>query len=138
MMILNGASGAERYYIVQINNFRTSIQTIMKDNCKRCLKHRNELNETPWGTKLEDGTWGIICKPCREIEINEKIQAFQESEQETDFEDNVICPYCGGVNEANGESEVFYNEGYHEYDCGDCGNKFEVETMISYYYTTRK
>ena len=96
------------------------------------------MAEVPWATSLGDGTWEIICKPCREQEINEKIEAFQNSEPDTEYCDEIICPHCGTKHEVDGESGAFYVDGDHEFTCGECYMEFSVYTSVSYSYTTKK
>jgi DNA-directed RNA polymerase subunit RPC12/RpoP len=101
----------------------------VKNNCVDCGKHRSELTEIPWG-------WGkgIICKPCRQLRVDKQIEEFQAKEEDTDFEDEITCPYCG---DKNGDSwEVSEDSG--EDTCGNCGNEFHFERDITVTYSTKK
>jgi len=43
-------------------------------HCYKCGKNKDELKEKPIGTRLENGKWGIICRPCRNLEVLERIR----------------------------------------------------------------
>ena len=49
-----------------------------------------------------------------------------------------ICPYCGYINEPDGESGEFYVEDMHTYECCHCEKEFKMQTIISYCYCTSK
>ena len=49
-----------------------------------------------------------------------------------------ICPYCGYKNEGDCEDFEFYNDGLYKFTCKDCEKTFNLETYISYSYTTSK
>lgn len=49
-----------------------------------------------------------------------------------------ICPYCGFINKGDYETQEFYEEGYYVYTCNNCDEKFNMNTYISYHYTTSK
>ena len=109
-----------------------------KDNCKNCGAHRSQLSETPYSTKISNGVWGIICKPCSKKEIDDKIEKFAESEESTDYEDDIVCPHCGTRHDSDGESQAFYADGEHDFTCGYCSNEFKVSTDVSYSYSSSK
>jgi len=109
----------------------------MKNNCKDCGKHRDELQESPW-TTLVGNEWLIICKPCKKKEIDKAIADFEYMEIETDFTDEIICPYCGTKHEPNGESAVFYSDGDYDFKCEYCSNEFKVNTHVSISYSSTK
>lgn len=111
--------------------------TEQKENCMTCGTPRSELAEIPWG-RFIDGTQYIQCRPCRKKEIETQIACFQQSDPDTEYTNNIVCPYCGEEHEQDGESGAFYNDGEHEFDCGNCHHSFKVETMISFSYTTTK
>lgn len=112
--------------------------SIKSDHCKTCGKHWNELDESPWGTYLGEGKWGIQCKPCHSFEIEEQIRNFQESEPDTEYTDDVICPYCGHKHESDSEDSSFYTDGDHEFTCHHCSNEFSLTTNVTYTYSTEK
>lgn len=110
---------------------------IQEEKCMTCGTLVSELPETPWTRYIERQVYSQ-CKPCRQKEIETQIACFQASGDETELMDEIICPYCGNHHEQDSESSAFYNEGEHEFDCGNCHNTFRVETQISFSYTTTK
>lgn len=46
--------------------------------------------------------------------------------------DNIICPYCGWVDEDSYEMEAECDV----FECGDCERKFDVSRSVSVTYTT--
>ncbi|MGL5413345.1 hypothetical protein [Cetobacterium sp.] len=44
----------------------------------------------------------------------------------------VECPHCGGINSEL--QELGWEEGVNTLYCGECGESFDVEFMISYDY----
>ena len=109
----------------------------MEQSCIICGTPRSELNEVPYGV-YRNGEWLIKCKPCSQRLIDEQIKAFEDSGETTDYEDDIICPYCGSKHEADSETSAFYTDGEHDFDCGTCSNSFTVETMVSFTYSTHK
>lgn len=103
--------------------------------CLSCGTKRKDLKETPWGKR-----GGFICKPCEQKRIQEKIKTFQDENACEDefYDDDIICPFCGEKHECDGEDGAFYSEGDHKFSCADCDNVFNVNTYISYSYTTSK
>ena len=59
-------------------------------------------------------------------------------EGDTDYENVVICPYCGEKHEPDCESKAFYNDGDHDFDCYNCENSFKLETHFEISYSTTK
>lgn len=108
-----------------------------KENCMTCGTPRAELKEIAWGRYIYNKSY-IQCKPCRQKEIDTQIECFQNSDPDTEFTDDIVCPYCGEEHDQDGESSAFYNDGEHDFDCSNCHNSFKVETMISFNYTTTK
>lgn len=79
-----------------------------------------------------------LCFSCAKKERQRKLaEALQEDEEtETDFEDEVVCPYCGyRMHDDCGE---FVSEGSGEYECDNCGKTFEFEAHIEVTYSTRR
>lgn len=103
------------------------------DVCISCGINRKDLDEAPWAT-----IGGFICKRCEENRINDKIEKFQKDNEGEDefFDDVIICPYCGEKHEADGEDSAFYSDGDHKFRCADCQNEFDVNTYVSFSYTT--
>ena len=105
-----------------------------ENKCMDCRIDRKDMLDIPWSR----GNNRIQCNPCKEKEVENKIKLFQESETDTEFEDEIICPNCGNKHEQDGESEVFYNGGEHDFECGYCNEIFKVNTDISFIYSTYK
>lgn len=60
-------------------------------------------------------------------------------EKEIDtFSDHIICPYCGNGLSGYDDLPELYESGDHELECNECGKTFVLNTMISYFYETRK
>lgn len=55
-------------------------------------------------------------------------------EIETDFTDEIICPFCGYIFSDSWE----YNHTDDMADCPECGKRFELEIDESVTYTTQK
>lgn len=117
--------------------WRVLKKTIMreKDICVSCGRHRSELSEIPWSHNLGNGELGIKCKDCHRSEIAERKASFSG---DTEYTDDIICPFCGEKHEQDSETRAFYEDGSHDFDCGYCNEKFTVETSISYSYSTYK
>ena len=49
-----------------------------------------------------------------------------------------VCPYCGFINKGDCENREFYEDGDYIYTCDYCNKKFNMNTYISYHYTTSK
>lgn len=109
-----------------------------KEKCYICQTPREQLTDTPWGCQISPGVWGIKCKPCAEKMLQDKIKAFQESELDTEYTDDIICPNCGHEHERDSEHEEFYVDGEHDFHCWHCSEEFLVNTSISYTYSTYK
>ena len=103
------------------------------DVCDTCKCSRQELTETPWGTRT-----GWQCKPCAKKEADiakqEALQKVAEREYEPyDYlnQDNVICPHCAT------EFENMMDDGEPEanQECEVCGGEFslEVEYNVTFY-----
>lgn len=60
-----------------------------------------------------------------------------EEDDDFEFEDEPICPYC--KEEFSGEKEAnLFQEGETEIDCNHCGEVFIVCVHISHSYSTCK
>lgn len=49
-----------------------------------------------------------------------------------------ICPYCGHENYAADSDGLLYDEGIVEYECGDCGETFQVSAYCQWSWTTAR
>lgn len=63
------------------------------------------------------------CFQCKDLEAG----------QETQHKNSIRCPACGYIERINWETaENIYDEGEHEIFCGECDEKYLVETSVSY------
>lgn len=115
-----------------------------KECCITCGVHEGEMKESPWARYIKNATTGkhefqIQCKPCRENEIEKQIADFQKSKFDTEYTNDIFCPHCGHQHSKGGsDSEVFYQDGTHDFTCDNCQNEFEVITSVSFSYSTYK
>lgn len=113
-----------------------------ENNCMTCGISREEMEESPWGRYVPNAEGKreskIQCKPCREKELANQISEFQASNPDLDYTDDIICPHCGHQHSSDGENNAFYQDGEHDFDCGNCSNSFSVSTHVSYSYSTTK
>lgn len=104
------------------------------DRCIMCEIKRVDMDDAPWQKRL-----GIQCRPCREKEIKNQIEAFQKKLEEEgdsilDFASEPICPYCG--HEQSDAWEI--GDGTEEIDCGNCHQAMTFERDVEVTYTTGK
>lgn len=91
------------------------------------------------GKEVDLLPWEEHCYTCR---INEhfariKREILSGEETSTYGEDEIICPWCGEIQDMTDDCDVMYEDGTHEdIECSDCGKKFTVTTNISYSYDT--
>lgn len=100
-----------------------------KNHCVDCGKHRSELAEIPWG----HGD-GILCKPCRRLRVEKEIKEWEEGDQDHEYTDEVVCPYCGYEHGDSWELSADSDE----MDCGNCDQPFTYERNIEVTYSTKK
>lgn len=100
----------------------------MKKICKVCGNERYTLS------------WEDTCYTCeRKKYINDLKQDILSNERyETSCEDEIICPWCGEVQEYDGENYETYEEGEHIIECQCCDRKFKLTTNVSYSYDTKR
>ena len=75
-----------------------------------------------------------ICHDCREIEIVAQIAAYQETEPDTVYTNNITCPHCGYED----EDSLEHGDSDDEMNCGHCGREFAMQRHIEITYSTRK
>ena len=52
-----------------------------------------------------------------------------------EYTDNIVCPYCGAIDEDSWE----YEDDSGEMECGDCGKEFFwSRTIVNVQYSTKK
>ncbi len=72
-----------------------------------------------------------LCYECKQI--NKDLEEFSHSRF-------IICPFCKKSVDPSeiDHPSVAYEDGHHAFTCLDCEKEFEVETSVSFYYTSRK
>jgi transposase-like protein len=71
----------------------------------------------------------IIVEQRRKEQITEGLE-----EGKFEYEDEILCPYCGEVYED--DEYQFYEEGEHEVECYHCEKTFNLNTHVTYSYST--
>lgn len=51
-------------------------------------------------------------------------------------DEGAICPYCGHLNKADGDSASLFSERTCEWQCEDCEEEFLVDVYVSHSWTT--
>ncbi len=84
------------------------------------------------------GLFNKLCSSCNIETYNCGIKEnlINNENTETSGESDVFCPYCGEI-QINDEGQ-FSEEGTENVYCGDCGKEFELETEVSYSYSTKR
>jgi len=95
----------------------------------RCTEHW-KCDDCGTKEKLCGYTYALLCDACHTKRVNKKIAKFTD---DTCFEDDIICPYCGY--KFQDSWEFGDNE---EADCPECENSFDVEVIREIKYTTTK
>ena len=69
-------------------------------------------------------------------------EEYDEDEIDTFSSDYVICPYCGNAIDLSkccyDDMPETYTEGFHSMTCSECGKDYELETMCSWIYETKR
>ena len=83
---------------------------------------------------------GTLCQICyRKQEfarLRDKILAGEQDE--TWGEDEVVCPWCGEINEFDDSCEEQYVEGEYDMKCCECERMFKLTTNVSVTYDTER
>lgn len=86
--------------------------------------------------------WEPVCRVCKNAKHHEDIKRRIQigAIEETVYEDEVICPWCGEVHniDCNDSYQVFEDDEHHELMCFDCKKTFFVETHIKYSFSSRR
>ena len=90
--------------------------------CEKCGKGR-EAHLCSYSTD------GLLCKDCHQKLVDRRIAEF---DKETDYTYHVVCPWCGYEHHDSWEM----SDG--EWDCPDCGNKFEMTRDVDVTYCTER
>lgn len=98
----------------------------------KCINCGREIDSFDY--KYQNQLCFSCAKKERQRKLAEKLQ--EDEETETDFEDEVVCPYCGY--RMQDDCGDFVSEGSGEYDCPECGKTFEFEAHIEVTYSTRR
>lgn len=112
----------------------------MQNKCDKCGKSITHVDRCDDCYKCDDcGTRddlcsyieGVLCETCHKARVQKRIENFNG---DTQYQDNIICPYCGDKNEDSWEVEGDSGE----IECDECGNTFEYERDVTVDYTTYK
>lgn len=115
----------EKCEICGVNAF---IRCEKHNKCDKCgLTKEESINK---GVYLVHRTEGLICDDCFKMMVEIRVKNFEE---DTDYRDDIICPYCGCE---YGDCWEWGEDG--EYKCDDCGNKFTYTRNTSVDYTTER
>lgn len=98
-------------------------------NCKICGKEITQYEHV-----FQDG----ICFSCRKNRYYKDLeQSLKGNEQiETNYEDAIICPYCG--NRIEDDDGYFQRQGEGEYECDNCEKTFNFEVNVEVTYSTSR
>jgi len=108
----------------------------MEDNICRNCGHSGNFH-------FERGNYYTInqnCKVCKCTWWKPKLDHISESGEptyNTDYESEIICPYCGEVQSDPGEYNL-QDESVTDIECGHCQKTFEVECRVDVTYSTWK
>jgi len=95
----------------------------------RCEEHyRCDACGTRDGLVFRRG--GVMCDECHGKRAAKEIQEFKGN---TDFTDEITCPWCGSE---QGDSWEASDSGEHE--CDNCGHPYSHEREVSATYGTKK
>lgn len=96
--------------------------------CERCVK--------PFKSCFSEA----MCLRCSKEKALEDIQnrILSGEADSTDYEDDVICPWCGEALEPDCEYREFYEDGTHVMQCFSCEKEFTLSTSVSYSYSTKR
>lgn len=99
------------------------------DECRRCGK--------AWSAHKEAG---ILGRMCPNSSYERYAGKFWRGKLDLEYTDEPVCPYCGeqkSVADAEDWS-LLDNDNIHSRTCGDCEREYDVETHVSYSFTTSK
>mgnify|MGYP002521752005 CR=1 FL=1 len=79
-----------------------------------------------------------MCIRCQVDETyRQQAAALQNDEEtETEYEDDIVCPWCGY--RMQDDDAYFVSEQSGEYDCPECGKMFHFDADIEVTYSTRR
>lgn len=72
----------------------------------------------------------VLCTSCEKL---------GRMDDEVDHASRLRCPHCGHIHIVMGgdwEDYEIFNEGEHEVFCYGCNKKFQIETHVSYSFTS--
>lgn len=76
-------------------------------------------------------------KDC--FNCGDPLESCQCGQTETyDNSEGPICPFCGYMNKACDSDGYLYSESIDEYDCGDCGKKFDVSVGVMFSWSASR
>lgn len=100
-----------------------------KNKCKKC---QHEISE------YENAYNNGMCYDCKKEEYRaERAEALQNDWETTvEYEDEVVCPYCGYCIED--EDGYYERKGNGQDKCPKCGKMFNFEVYIDITYSTSR
>lgn len=100
------------------------------DVCVSCGIKRKDLDESP----LFSREGAFLCWPCKEKDLQKRIQDRITKGFEHKFTNEITCPYCGYEESDSWESADSDDERL----CDECGEVFEMQRNIEVTYCTSK
>lgn len=101
--------------------------------CHTCRLPRENFENTPRVLNLGGGNWGIVCKPCSEQLLQDKIDEWKSKEEDTEYTDEPICPNCGTI---QGDAWEWAQSEDGEIECGTCDYTIKWSRHVSITYST--
>ncbi len=132
---LSGVNPARRHVVGQHSRFESGpppryergINVPLK-LCKICGKEKDMFS---WETECS------LCKKNKEKEL--LVREIKSGELiETEYEDEIFCPWCGWEFFIDGDNCDLFIDGEHELVCPECDKKFIVDTFVTHAFSTKR
>lgn len=111
-----------------------------RTTCERCGKPNSVWID--WEYRVLGNRLCFACQKAKrhEKEKQDLLDAIKEGEDYEPYstDDGYYCPYCGEFNENNPDDYEMYEDGDHEAECYECGQKFIVNTYVRYSFESRR
>ncbi|MDE1692868.1 hypothetical protein PWF76_09250 [Streptococcus suis] len=92
----------------------------------------------------KDRTWFLsqYCFSCMNEENEKKLtnDILSGEVEETECEDDIVCPWCGTRYDSFDvdENHLFMDESEHTTDCYECGHDFTYQANVSITFSTKR